>query len=466
MSGSKPGEAAASRSTRVRAYVGGPTIDLGFVLVTLTLFVSSWNGLSIPVFSHPVQLFLACALLVASVRTLRGSTGASRLPKWYFAAALIFLAAAILNVMFPVDPITFAQEQYEQIFSFSTPGSSAASGGSNFGNLFRLEFALVGLPFVIFALVRSERQLTTLATVWTVGVAISAGVAVLDAIAHTGISAALTGSAASTAATHRQQGLTAQPNHLGISCVIAIPFATAWLAQGRPTKSAVALTVLALLSGGIATSGSRGAAVSGALALLATFIVVSDLRRFAGVLAFALAMVAIVLLAEPAVQKSLGLATRLASGAGGTASSDAGRATLRNAGLSAFQARPAIGSGFQNLTAAHSIYLQMLASGGVLAAAAFATFFGGTLLTGMRAIRATGSVLACAGVVSVVAWLVAGGVENELSDVYLYVPSALVVAEAVLFSNVRSEALQRGIGLAAPGRWSRRRESLQSDVIV
>jgi O-antigen ligase len=109
------------------------------------------------------------------------------------------------------------------------------------------------------------------------------------------------------------------------------------------------------------------------------------------------------------------------------------RDDLRARAIDQIEARPLTGVGFQEIKVAHTIYLQLLASGGPLAFCAFVAFVGGALAAALRPLRRRSLpggerrlVLALG--ISLSGWLAAGLASNVLIDGYPYVPVALLLA--------------------------------------
>jgi O-antigen ligase len=187
-------------------------------------------------------------------------------------------------------------------------------------------------------------------------------------------------------------------------------------------------------------SGSRTALVVGVVAAALTALLVT---RGIGRLAL-LAVVAIVLAGGGVAGAALtgrsagqreetdALGRFDQSSASGRVSSRA-RDDLRERAFDQIQERPLTGVGFQEIKVAHTIYLQLWASGGLLAFSAFVLFAGGGLVVGWRLIRQRSLTsperrLALALGVSFCGWLAAGLVSNVLTDGYVYVALALLLA--------------------------------------
>jgi hypothetical protein len=405
---------------------------LALTSIGLAAAVASWNGIHVPLFSHFFFLFLALAAGAVGVGTVGRRAGHTTpsVPAWLVAVAATFLALGLCDALIPISATASRESAYEISSSGTFFDLSSAGLGTNFGNLVRLEIGLFVLPALIVAVANTSASRRMIADAWLLGTALSASVAVVDGVLGTTIGGTLTGTAASVAETHRQVGFTSQPNHLGLSCALVIPIATLWLARPQRAWRVLAAAVLAFLVAAIITSGSRGAAVAGLAAAFATVLVVPKLRPYAAISALGLVCIAVLLTVEPKWAHSLGVATRLAQNAPGVAASDAGRSLLRSLAISQFTSRPFTGVGFAELGAAHTIYIELLATGGVAGLLAFGVFASCCVASGLRALGTPNSDLVAACVVSFVAWLAVGVVENQMTDGYLYVAPGLVLAAA------------------------------------
>jgi hypothetical protein len=122
-----------------------------------------------------------------------------------------------------------------------------------------------------------------------------------------------------------------------------------------------------------------------------------------------------------------------------TTGSDNAREELAGLAVDQFTARPLQGIGFQVIQDAHSIYLQLLAAGGVIALAAFLTYLWG-LWDCVRRVRAgpERDVATAAGI-AVLMWLVNGVIDSQLADKYLYVVPGLLLALTYATASARAK---------------------------
>jgi hypothetical protein len=115
--------------------------------------------------------------------------------------------------------------------------------------------------------------------------------------------------------------------------------------------------------------------------------------------------------------------SRLAGGFG--AESDYARSLLQQQGLLDFQLSPIYGIGFQYLDSAHEVHLQLLAAGGLIALLGYVVYWWSAARMGFKATKVDQLLapLLCA---SIISFLVINFVENQVADLYLYVPVALL----------------------------------------
>jgi predicted O-methyltransferase YrrM len=399
-------------------------LRLSDVFLALAAATGWWNGINIPLFSHPGQAAAFCAFLAVGARSAIHRE-AVPLPGWLLFVAAGFLLAGVVNAAFPVDPGEKAHWLATETITQSL-GVGPIDTGSNFGNLFKLEIALVLLPIAIAVTAqRNAAALRWIADAWVLGALLSAAIAVLDASIGTQIGTHFTHAAASTAYTGRQQGLSEAPNHLAVGCLIVIPLASLWLLRSKGWRI-MGWLGLAVLMLAIYVSGSRSALIAAPIAFIVTCEAVKGLRpvgRSIGVLVVFVAALAVL-----ALHLDVLGATRI--GSVSAATSDAARTVVRHIATSQFSARPLEGAGFTYFQDAHNIYLQIAASGGVLALVGFGAFLVGTARVTELALRTNEAVLATGCAIAVAVWLVVGLEENNLAELYLYVPIGLLLAIA------------------------------------
>jgi O-antigen ligase len=115
------------------------------------------------------------------------------------------------------------------------------------------------------------------------------------------------------------------------------------------------------------------------------------------------------------------------------------RSALAQQGVSDFLERPVDGIGLEAIAQAHNIYLQLLASGGLILTAGMLLYFGGVLRAGYAERNDPDPLGACL-FIAVVVWLAAGPFGNQIADRYLYFPVAMIAGLQQLRARERREA--------------------------
>jgi glycosyltransferase involved in cell wall biosynthesis len=407
------------------------TLDgAGLALLGLALLTIAWNGVKVGNVSLSYYLLVAAggALLVSRLRT-----GPRRpLPGWlWLAGGCVALAATLATLSPPSE--SYVRSRYVHLTALQR-WAGRTETQSDLGNLVKFELCLIGLPLLLVLAGRSTLALRRYADLWVVSGLVSAAVAISDEVGLTNISTGVLG----IPSIGRQAGLTISPSHVAVMSAIAIPLAALWLARpGRWRPAGVAALLVLFL--GIYVSGSRGGLLAAPVGLVAVACAAPPLRRYATRL-LALA----VLLAAAWIPYVL-LHLRSAKSA---SSSDYERHHLLLQAGTDIAHSPVFGLGFRIVNQAHDIYLQLLASGGVIALVGFLTLVAGLVVAAREAVRVDRQLgIACAAAIGT--WLIIGFVENQLVEPYLYVPVALLVALAGLAARKAAapEPARVGAGL-------------------
>jgi hypothetical protein len=431
---------------------GGRTGRAGAGLLLAGAVATGWNGVQWHGL-QPGDLLLATALgllLVAAMRAGRPLV----LPWWLSVLALVACFVALAQVFVPVD-LGYVAGRFVLV---AYGGGGPDRPGDNLINLMHWEVALLALPLaaVLASALSGSGSVAfarRLATAWLLGCTISALVAISDDLGVTAISAHLL---PFTDISGRQAGLTSQPNNVAVAAAMALPVAVYWATRPEdgPRVRLFGFGCGAVLLGGTFVAGSRGGAAAAVLALLVSLLVTPAGRRWMPRLVLA-AMIGSPLLAFLAgrlgtsIQQSL----RLGGGAA-SAASDSGRVMLARQALDDFSHRPFQGIGLWVITESHSIYLQLLASGGLVLLLAFGLFLVRAAWTGVLASRRHQDAFGLLLSIAMGIWALVGAVENQLTDRYLYLPAACLACLAVAASEesaaqaevLRQSSLPTGTG--------------------
>ncbi len=390
------------------------------------------GGASVSSFTPSDLLVVLAAAAGAALVATRGRLPAAP-PPWVLALGVALAAAALLAELAgnpgSVETASLSRSARELVRSDTI---------NPLKGLLKFEVALLLIPVVIAAVAGATGRAVALANLWLLSAAVSALLALTDTIGLTTVSK-LTGAATLNL---RATGLAGHPNHLGLTCALAVPVAVFGLVNGsRRTKALYGVAVF-LLGFAVMISGSRTALLVGAVgAALTALVVARGTARLALLAVVALAMAsggiagaALTGVSAGAYEETDALARFDPSSQSGRISIEA-RAELRERAIDQIEARPLTGVGFQEINTSHTIYLQLLASGGLLAFSAFMLFVVGALAVSWRLVRRRSLpgperrlVLALG--VSFCGWLAGGLASNVLIDGYVYVPVALLLALA------------------------------------
>jgi O-antigen ligase len=224
----------------------------------------------------------------------------------------------------------------------------------------------------------------------------------------------------------RQLGFTNHPNFLAAGTVLGLPFAFWLMASTKRREPLLGAIFLIGLLGGVYSSGSRGGAVCALFILAVCFVLHPRTRGYTPTIALAgIFVVGVVAVVVPAVGHAILVATRLAGGSA-TQGSDTVRSLVGAQGVRDFTHSPIQGIGLQASFDASEVYLQELASGGLILFAAMQIYLGGAILTAWRNFKRNDMSMAVLG--SLLAILVLNFFEADLTDRFYYVPAAILIA--------------------------------------
>jgi O-antigen ligase len=418
----------ASTSSSGRA----PFIDrAAFAAVGAFVLVITWNGLRTPVgAAGSLVLIIAFAAFLARAVLLRRPV---LIPPLLLAGAAGFALAAMLNVIVQPDPSLIDKGLLQ---TRTTPGIAGLQESvvprSDISSLAKFEVALLLVPVMIASVATTRWRVERLIDVFVLSATVNAAVGVVDLAGF---------HIAPLAAPHgRTAGLTIHPNYLGLVCTVAIPLALYWITRGGRWRAAGLISTAFLLLGTYG-SGSRVSAVTALLGVVVTVILIPGLRPGLGVVvpAVGILILGLFLVAGDQILQQIRISGNLSTSVN-TATSDSTRTNLANLALTQFEARPLQGVGPSVLTQAHSIYLQLLAAGGVIAMTSFVVYIAGIWGAARRAMSGAQHDAAVAGAISIAMWLTSGIFNNQLADKYLYVIPGVLVAMAYVASTSKQVA--------------------------
>jgi O-antigen ligase len=231
----------------------------------------------------------------------------------------------------------------------------------------------------------------------------------------------------------RFSGLSDHPNHLGYTILICVPIVIYFMSRMRHKWiPSGALIVLAL---GLLPTGSRAAqALAPVFAVAAILCIPKESRgpavRAASVTVFAAISIAAVSLFTILADKRANIWRITGAGADAAQGANDDRIKVFKQAWTDWQTYPVFGAGIRHVVEAHNIALQLLAAGGIVLFGAMAVYFFCVLRDCLRLWK-HGVVIARFLLLSVVAWLVFGLVENQLTDPELYFNIGCVAALSV-----------------------------------
>ncbi|MGI8557918.1 MAG: O-antigen ligase family protein [Solirubrobacteraceae bacterium] len=379
----------------------------------------TWNGVKVGggLLVDPLTAFAFACVCMHVTLNRRTVT----LPTWLLLAGVGLVLAALLTVIFP-PRLELLRNPTLQLVQ-ATGGAATIPARSNIGSVLKFEVALILFPLMIAAVATTPRRCSRLADLWAISALISAATGVADfaGVVHL--------VPVPYAPPGREAGLAFQANHLALTCAMALPITILWSVRSMRWRCAAWLGASVLL-GGVYASGSRAGTVGAVGAVVTTVAAVPRLRRWLGVTLPVAGIGVILLLSFTSAGAQIISHARLNSGNANALLSNGQRDLVAQTALDDIRARPIEGVGFTVIDDAHDIYLQLLASGGVIALAAFAAFCAGLIKSSRLAFGGTQRDEAIALAIAVVVWLVSGLVDNQVADRYLYVAPALLVAMA------------------------------------
>lgn len=414
------------------AVLGVSTERLAWLAACVLVVTITWNGIRVGGGAvGNVFMVAAFGSMVMHALLTRRPVSA---PPMLLLAAGGFLLATLVTLIFPPS-IRLTNLTDVQLHSLLVEPLFLGHRSDLF-TLVQVELSFLVIPMVVLAAATTHRKVVRLMDLWTIGMVINAFVGLTDTLGIVHLAPTPLSSVT------RSSGLTIHPNYLALGACMAIPTAMVWL--NRSTRWSVAGVVsVVTLFGGIYASGSRAGAVAGLVGAVVTAVAIPRLRRGLVVAAPIIGMIAIVVLMGTGAGAHIVKQVRLGGSNSGDlsiAGSNFQRAMDAHVAIDQFQARPVEGVGFSVITDAHSIYLQLLAAGGIIALSSFLAFCGGLFAAALRGLQGPQRPEVAAAGISVVVWLANGIVDNQVADKYLYVVPGLLFAMARL-ASVRPPAV-------------------------
>lgn len=421
-------------------------IGLGAALAAA--FTLTWNGW----FVGPVRpgdalipIALICFVLADPNRSLRWP------PWWVKQLGFVVLLVVAIHIFFPTDQQYLNGRTVLTASGQPTVSTKGSITAANLGVGIKFIIATVFLAVAFMAASRVDKRAVKWLTIsFAAGSSVSGLAAFTDKLGITQLSklvlsarscASSVGGACANNGGGRQLGFSNHPNFLAAGLCLAVPLAV-WLIAKRDRTGRELLLGWALLPGlvlGTYASGSRGGAVCVVLAVAVSVVILPRSRRYLPGFALGGAiMVGAIVAFVPSFGQSILRVTRLSGGAT-TSGSDTVRALVGAQGVRDWHHAPIQGVGLQVSFEASQVYLQELASGGLLLFTAMSIYMLGGLLESFGLMR-RGDDLAAAIFGCLVVTLALNIFEADLTDRFYYVPVAILVAHLLA---VREAAVHR-----------------------
>jgi hypothetical protein len=445
----------------IAAVIVAVRVDLkwaGMIALLASAFTLTWNGW----FIGPVRPGDVLVLVALICFVLADPNHSLRWPPWWVKQLGILIAlVAVIHVFFPASDNYLAQRIVLNSTGKPIASYKGSLAGANLGVGFKFIVATVFIALAFAAATKVDKRAVHWLTVsFVIGTAISGGVAFTDSRGFTSLTKLLVrgrGCASTIGAScahhggNRQLGFSNHPNFLAASLVIAAPFAIWLMAKRDRTRNELILGAVLLppLVLGVYASGSRGGAVCIVFALGLSVVAFPRTRQYlVGWAIFGAVLAGSVIVFVPALGNSILRATRLKGSAATTSGSDTVRHMVGHQGILDFQHSPLQGVGLQVSFEASQVYIQELASGGLLLFMAMSIYMLGGMYTAARLMPEND--LPAAVLAALVATLALNIVEADLTARFYYVPAAILVAYVYAREAERSPP-DEGVEPAGPG---------------
>jgi hypothetical protein len=383
-------------------------------------FTLTWNGW----FLGPVRPGDLLILLTVLLILVANPNDGFRTPPWWVKQLpLAILLVALLTILFPIDPEYLASRLVLDAQGRQTVDTKGALWSANLGVAVKFIIAVFATPMAFIGATRIDRRAARrLGIAFAAGAALSGWAATLDHLG-TDIGRLIT---RIPNVGNRQLGFTNHPNFLAAGVVLGIPFAFWLLCSDNRRERLIGLVCLPGMLGGVYASGSRGGAVCAVLVVAICVVVHPKTRAHLPIITLAgTVLIGIVAGLVPSIGTAILKATRLA-GDSNTSGSDTVRSLVGHQGSLDFHHSPIHGIGLQASFDASQVYLQELASGGLILFLAMQIYMAGGLWTSWRYLKRYDMAMAC--FCSLAAILALNIFEADLTDRFYYVPAAILVA--------------------------------------
>lgn len=430
-----------------RFRIGGEARSL-FPVATLLIAVgvvsTAWIGVQGPADVPLADLAILAAMPILALAMLRDGS-LLPLPGWLLCVAGALAASALLAALFVTNPP-------ERILGEESALNlgAASTRSSDFALWARTEYALVLLPVAVGMVACTWKRARVLADLWLVSATICAAVAVVDHLAHTGIAAALVTTPVAEPG-GRAFGLTIHPNYLGFFSAMTLPLGVTRIAQTSGPARLGPVAATAILALAVQLSGSRLALVTTLVGLGALVFLVPAFRtRLVVAFSVCVAVAVGIFLIAPSQQSAL---ERL-SGSTDSEYANEQRFELIEDGLDVALDHPFTGVGFARILDSHSVPVQVLQSGGVLALSALLLWALGFLRLGASLSRnprvpTANAQLSAAMLAGLAGWFLPGILAPQIVERFIFVPAGILLGLALAAAREQRRSPDQGPGRIA-----------------
>ncbi len=389
---------------------------LGVVLIGMFCFTAAWDEVLLgSVNVRQLCLVLGGLLLLTTLDPLH----LPPVPWWLHAYGLAAVVATGFQLLFPVS-----QAYLDSRYATSASGQSLGEREGTIPSLASLLLNNYGVPVVIvLACMVMPKALKWLIASYVVGAAFCCLAAILGYYGMPVLMNTFGGVAWPSGV--RASGFTSHPLRLATAGMMGTGLAC-WMALQKHTLLKWGgWGSLPLLLGGLYVSGSRGGALAGMLVLVLSMFLLPEVRRRVHEVVGTVAVAVLALLfAFPSVVESVLGQTRLA-GDQTTSVSDTGRSEVLLQGLDDFNTSPIFGIGIQFIAEAHTLYVGVLAAGGIILGVGFVLFNIGSVIAAVQSLKMdralAGALLATLGA-TLFYWTVADLIQTKtVAIIYAFV---------------------------------------------
>jgi len=383
-------------------------ITVGTLMIIAAVALMTFNGVRILPFLTISDAFLSVGAFFLIMRMLVKPSHSKmiQVPPWLFYSLSLIIISSFITIIASGEPLVNIERSVNIII---------AAGG---------------VTIFLGIVASNENQLNLILAVWTIFVAINAGIGLMDLLFDSGIGFWFT----DEYWFGRTAGLTMHPNHLGIACAMVMPIALVQTKLSKTTGSLfIRILVLLTLSLGILSSGSR-AAIAGSCFSLILLIFFNKTLINSLLLVFIIGLLSALILAafNKETLNLLGFGVQRLFGFVSVAESNLLRLEYYKEAYFDFSKNPLFGVGYGVVRQAHNIYLQILQAGGLLGFVGFYWFIIGFLSLGWNIrsnarFRIKNPLIVDALIVSILTWLVIGLFFNLIFDRFLYIPMGLLL---------------------------------------